>query len=134
MSIDLTGGYDEAFERVWATRPGNPEQREPVNAWIWDDHLASLPAEERERARKVPVIVAVVLHYGPGGWTAASRFEDILEESEIIVELMGGTDPARDHVLAAIQAGRHVVTANKQLIAQHGDELFAAAREKGRFS
>src|SRR5215213_6843658 len=59
------------------------------------------------------------------------RFEDILADSEIIVELMGGTDPARDHVLAALQGGRHVVTANKQLIAQHGDELFAAAREAG---
>jgi homoserine dehydrogenase len=58
-------------------------------------------------------------------------FEDILERSEIVVELMGGTDPARDHVLRALQAGRHVVTANKQLIAQHGDELFAAARDAG---
>jgi homoserine dehydrogenase len=58
-------------------------------------------------------------------------FNEILESSDIIVELMGGTDPARDHVLAAIRAGRHVVTANKQLVAQHGDELFAAARENG---
>src|SRR5881296_1516219 len=58
-------------------------------------------------------------------------FEDILERSEIVVELIGGTDPARDYVLRALRAGRHVVTANKQLIAQHGDELFAAAREAG---
>ena len=58
-------------------------------------------------------------------------FDDILERSDIVVELMGGTDPARDYVLRALQAGRHVVTANKQLVAQHGDELFAAAREAG---
>ena len=58
-------------------------------------------------------------------------FEQILDSSEIIVELIGGTDPARSYVLRALEAGRHVVTANKQLIAQHGDELFAAAREAG---
>ncbi len=59
------------------------------------------------------------------------EFDQILAESEIIVELMGGTDPAREYVLRALRAGKHVVTANKQLVAQHGDELFAAAREAG---
>jgi homoserine dehydrogenase len=59
------------------------------------------------------------------------RFEDILERSEVIVELIGGVEPARSYILAALQAGRPVITANKQVIAQHGDELFAAAREAG---
>jgi homoserine dehydrogenase len=58
-------------------------------------------------------------------------FEQILEQSDIVVELIGGTDPARDYVLRALRAGRHVVTANKQLIAQFGDELFDVAREAG---
>src|ERR671918_2530326 len=58
-------------------------------------------------------------------------FDDILERSDLIVELMGGTDPARDYVLRAMAAGRHVVTANKQLLSQHGDELFDAARAAG---
>ena len=58
-------------------------------------------------------------------------FDEILERSEVVVELIGGTDPARDHVLRALRAGRHVVTANKQLVAQHADELFEAAREGG---
>jgi homoserine dehydrogenase len=58
-------------------------------------------------------------------------FGQILERAEIVVELMGGTDPARAYVLRALRAGRHVVTANKQLIAQHGDELFDAARDAG---
>ncbi len=58
-------------------------------------------------------------------------FDRILEDSEIVVELIGGTDPARDYVLRALEAGRHVVSANKQLIAQHGDELFEAARAAG---
>jgi homoserine dehydrogenase len=56
-------------------------------------------------------------------------FDQILDDSDVIVELIGGTDPAHEYVLRALQAGRHVVTANKQLIAQYGDELFAAARQ-----
>ena len=58
-------------------------------------------------------------------------FEQILGDSEIVIELIGGTDPARDYVLRALRAGKHVVSANKQLIAKHGDELFEAAREAG---
>jgi homoserine dehydrogenase len=55
-------------------------------------------------------------------------FEAILADSEVVVELIGGTDPAHDYVRRALEAGRHVITANKQLVAQHGDELFAVAR------
>ncbi len=58
-------------------------------------------------------------------------FGEILANSDLIVELMGGTDPARDFVLDALRAKRPVVTANKQLLAQHGDELFDVAREAG---
>ncbi len=58
-------------------------------------------------------------------------FGEIVERSDLVVELIGGTDPARDYVLDALRAGRPVVTANKQLLAQHGDELFAVAREQG---
>jgi homoserine dehydrogenase len=58
-------------------------------------------------------------------------FERILARSEIIVELIGGTDPAREYVTRALEKGRHVVTANKQLLAQHGPELVAAARGGG---
>lgn len=47
---------------------------------------------------------------------------------DVVVELMGGTGLAREAVLAALQAGKPVVTANKALIAQHGPEIFAAAR------
>jgi homoserine dehydrogenase len=62
---------------------------------------------------------------------ADGDFRQILEASEVVVELIGGTDPARDYVMRALRAGRHVVTANKQLIAQFGDELFDVAREAG---
>jgi homoserine dehydrogenase len=58
-------------------------------------------------------------------------FDEILAGSEIIVELIGGTDPALDYVSRALREGRHVVTANKQLLAQHGPELVEAARKGG---
>jgi homoserine dehydrogenase len=69
--------------------------------------------------------LAGVLRRGEGD------FEQILAGSDVIVELIGGLDPARDYVLRALGAGKPVVTANKQLLARHGDELFEAAREAG---
>ena len=58
-------------------------------------------------------------------------FDEILAGADLIVELIGGTDPARGYVLDALRAKRPVVTANKQLLAQHGEELFDVAREAG---
>jgi homoserine dehydrogenase len=63
--------------------------------------------------------------------TSRGDFEDILERSDLIVELMGGTEPARDYVLRALRSGKHVVTANKQLLSQYGEEIYDAAREGG---
>ena len=56
-------------------------------------------------------------------------FDALLERSDLIVELIGGLDPARGYVLRAMRAGKHVVTANKLLLSQHGEELWACARE-----
>ena len=61
--------------------------------------------------------------------TREGDFEQILRDSDLIVELIGGTEPAREYVLRAMAAGRHVVTANKQLQSQFGEELFTAARD-----
>jgi homoserine dehydrogenase len=58
-------------------------------------------------------------------------FDEILDGSDLIVELIGGIEPAREYVLRAMRAGRHVVTANKQLLSQHGEELWEVAREQG---
>jgi homoserine dehydrogenase len=58
-------------------------------------------------------------------------FEDIMERSDLIVELIGGTEPAREYILRAIEAGKHVVTANKQVLSQHGEEIYEAARTHG---
>ena len=58
-------------------------------------------------------------------------FADLLERSDLIVELIGGLEPAREYLLAALRAGKHAVTANKQVLSQHGEELYEAAREAG---
>jgi len=58
---------------------------------------------------------------------------DIFNDPEIsiVIELIGGYEPAKTFVLKAIEAGKHVVTANKALLALHGDEIYAAAARKG---
>ncbi|MBW8901924.1 MAG: Gfo/Idh/MocA family oxidoreductase, partial [Massilia sp.] len=50
---------------------------------------------------------------------------------EIVVELIGGYELSRELVMKAIENGKHVVTANKALLALHGNEIFAAAQAKG---
>ncbi|MBU0514594.1 MAG: homoserine dehydrogenase [Proteobacteria bacterium] len=50
---------------------------------------------------------------------------------DVVIELIGGLEPARTYVLQALQNGKHVVTANKALLAEHGAEIFAAAEEHG---
>lgn len=55
----------------------------------------------------------------------------VIRESDIIVELIGGTTIAKKFILEALNAGKSVVTANKALLAHHGEELFAAAGKSG---
>jgi homoserine dehydrogenase len=56
-------------------------------------------------------------------------FGEILADSDLIVELIGGLEPAREYVLGAMKQGKHVVSANKLLLASHGEELWTTARE-----
>ncbi|MFQ5672684.1 MAG: homoserine dehydrogenase [Nitrospinales bacterium] len=58
--------------------------------------------------------------------------DDLLDhpEIDIVVELIGGLEPARSFILKAVANGKHVVTANKALLAKHGDEIFSAVEEK----
>jgi homoserine dehydrogenase len=58
-------------------------------------------------------------------------FEDLLARSDLIVELIGGIEPALGYLLRAMHEGRHVVTANKQLLSQYGEELWETARTHG---
>jgi homoserine dehydrogenase len=63
--------------------------------------------------------------------TTSGSFEEILESSDLIVELIGGIEPAREYLLRAMRAGKHIVTANKQLLSHHGEELWEEARRNG---
>ncbi len=61
-------------------------------------------------------------------WT--EDFQDVLKsDAGVVVEVIGGLDPAGDWIRRALQSGKSVVTANKQLIARHGNELIRLARE-----
>lgn len=63
----------------------------------------------------------------------SSRVDDVVAapDIDIVIELIGGYEPARTFILKAIENGKHVVTANKALLALHGEEIFAAAARKG---
>ena len=67
----------------------------------------------------------------PGVLTA--RTEDVIQDPEIdiVMELMGGIEPAKTYILKAIQNKKHIVTANKALLALHGDEIFKEAYRSG---
>jgi homoserine dehydrogenase len=85
--------------------------------------LLDARAGEIERFNgRMPVITGVLTR-------SRGDFDEILAGSELLVELIGGIEPARTYVLRALRSGRHVVTANKQLLSQHGEELFETARE-----
>ncbi|HWC26724.1 MAG TPA: homoserine dehydrogenase [Solirubrobacteraceae bacterium] len=82
-----------------------------------------------QRAGQVAAITGLRPHVSGVLTRSRGDFDEILGGCELVVELIGGLEPARDYVLRAMRAGRHVVTANKQLLSQHGDELWSAARE-----
>jgi homoserine dehydrogenase len=68
-----------------------------------------------------------------GAIPITTELEDVVRhpDIDIVVELIGGEEPARSLVMEAIGRGKHVVTANKALLAHHGNEIFQAAHERG---
>jgi homoserine dehydrogenase len=85
--------------------------------------VAAGAARDLDKARRV---------VGPEVRLVTDPFEVVRSaDIDIVVELIGGTGVAKDLVLAAIQAGKHVVTANKALLAKHGNEIFRAAQKEG---
>ncbi len=93
----------------------------------------------RRAGRDIVVSHAAAREYGPQGIEGldnVSVTDDAFAvvrdpDVDIVVELIGGYSPAKELVLEAIANGKHVVTANKALIALHGNEIFSAAQEKG---
>jgi homoserine dehydrogenase len=94
---------------------------------------------ERATGHRLRVVKALVRdpgkerdHLPPGG-TLTTDIRDILDDPSIAVvaEVMGGVEPTGDYVLELLRRGKHVVTANKQLVARRGAELFSAASNAG---
>ncbi|SDN85017.1 homoserine dehydrogenase [Halomonas shengliensis] len=96
-------------------------------------------ADDIERRAGRPIVIEQVAYRTPNpecDLTGIASTADVFEvatnpDIDVLVELIGGYDVARELVLTAIEHGKHVVTANKALIAVHGNEIFAAAHEKG---
>ncbi len=86
--------------------------------------LRRVVVRDPDRARSVSL--------PPGLVTADLRTALIDPSIAVIIEVVGGTGWAREAVLASLGAGKHVVTANKALLARHGPEVFDAARKAGR--
>jgi homoserine dehydrogenase len=82
-----------------------------------------------ERAEQISHVTGVRPEVTGGLTRSRGDFEEILATSDLVVELIGGIEPARDYVLRAMRAGKHVVSANKLLLASHGEELWDTARE-----
>jgi homoserine dehydrogenase len=88
-----------------------------------DIRISVVADKEVEKAKKLTGGAARVVADG----FAVARDPEV----DIVIELIGGYTIAKDLVLAAIENGKHVVTANKALLATHGNEIFAAAQKKG---
>ena len=104
--------------------------------------VLSRNAEEiaRRAGRGIQISHAAAKEYNADAITGLDNIAKISDDAfavvndpevEIVIELIGGYSPAKELVLAAIENGKHVVTANKALIAMHGNEIFAAAQAKG---
>lgn len=93
----------------------------------------------RRAGRKIEIIqasrrnVAAGMPQGSGDIKLVDDPFEVINnpEIDIVIELIGGDDPALELVMQAIEKGKHVVTANKALIALHGNEIFAAAQNSG---
>ena len=94
----------------------------------------------RRAGREVVISHAAAKEYDAGAIQGLERIDRITDdgfavvndpEVEIVIELIGGYSPAKELVLQAIENKKHVVTANKAMIAVHGNEIFSAAQEHG---
>ena len=103
--------------------------------------LARNAAEIARRAgREIRITHAAAREYDAARIEGLDRIDTLTDNAfavvndpvvEIVIELIGGCAPARELVLRAIENGKHVVTANKALIATHGNQIFAAAEARG---
>ncbi|HEY7141617.1 MAG TPA: homoserine dehydrogenase [Methylomirabilota bacterium] len=104
---------------------------------IYDQHRGDLEARAGCGLRIVAAVARDVAApregLQPAAWPLSADPDRVLVDPAVslVIEVIGGLEPARTYVLRALEAGKHVVTANKALLATHGTELFAAARQRG---
>ncbi len=104
---------------------------------IYAQHRADLEARAGCGLRIVAAVARDVALPRSGlelaAWPLTADPDRVLVDPAVslVIEVIGGLEPARTYVLRALEAGKHVVTANKALLATHGTELFEAARRRG---
>lgn len=101
----------------------NTNKKEIKRRSGYDIEVAKILVRDKGKARSVEVPESML----------TTSFEEIINDDSIriVVELMGGVDPAKDYMMRAIKKKKHVVTANKFVLATHGNELLEAAKAEG---
>ena len=99
-------------------RNQKPEMQQKLNTQLSVRHILVRNVEKHRDKVDDPTVLT-------------TSFDEILEDpqTDIVIELMGGIEPAYTYIRSAIEAGKNVVTANKDLIADHGGELMQLAEE-----
>ncbi|MGL5635197.1 MAG: homoserine dehydrogenase [Sarcina sp.] len=114
-------GLGNVGSGVWKIFEANKDEIRKRSGY--DVEIAKILVRDMNRARGV-IVPSDIL---------TTNYADIINDDEIkiVVELMGGIDPAKGYILEAIDKGKHIVTANKMLLAKMGDELFSEADKLG---
>lgn len=114
-------GFGNVGQGVWKILSQN--NNEILMKCGYEIEVSRILVRDMNKPRKVKVPKEIL----------TTNVEDILndEEIKIIVELIGGADPAREYMLKAMRGKKHVVTANKLVLATQGEELFKTAEEEG---
>ncbi|EES49435.1 homoserine dehydrogenase [Clostridium botulinum] len=101
----------------------NSNKEEIMKRSGYEVEIAKILVRDVSKARGVEVSEELI----------TTDFDEILNDDsiKIVLEIMGGIDPAKEYMIKCMNAGKHIVTANKMLIATHGDELFENADSNG---
>ncbi|MBN1067273.1 homoserine dehydrogenase [Clostridium botulinum] len=101
----------------------NSNKEEIMKRSGYEVEIAKILVRDTSKARGVEVSEELI----------TTDFDEILKDDsiKIVLEIMGGIDPAKEYMIKCMNAGKHIVTANKMLIATHGDELFENADSNG---
>ncbi len=125
--------------------PGTPLQLAMIGLGTVGTGVAKLLTQRPEHLRSIgvgPLQLKTIVVRDPakvrgvdlGGARLTTDFDSIVADPQIdiVIEVMGGIEPARSRIAALLKAGKHVVTANKAVLAEHGRELFEIARQADR--